>query len=128
MHSPHASETPDIAPKTTLLMLSSPPGQDMEALELALALAAFEHPVSVLLLGSGIGWLNTPQQPRKPGGKSPDKLMSALPMYDIEQVFYRVDDTNGHASPAGRQATLATGLSNDETRHLIQQHHHCLSF
>lgn len=128
MHSSHESDIPDIAPKATLLILSSPPGQDMEALELVLALAAFEHPVSVLLLGSGIGWLNTPQQPRKRGGKSPDKLVSALPMYDIEQVFYRVDDTHGHAPPTGIQATLATGLSNDETRHLIQQHHHCLSF
>lgn len=113
---------------STLIILSSPPSQDLEPLELALALAAFDHPVTLLLTGAGIGWLNRLQQPRKPAGKSPDKLVGALPMYDIERVYYSQADQRKLTPVSNTLHAVAKPLETPAIQQLLQQHKHCLRF
>jgi tRNA 2-thiouridine synthesizing protein C len=69
-----------------LIHITCPPTPDCEALEYALAMAAFDLPVHVLLSGDGIYWLQAPQEARKPGGRRPDKLLGALGIYGIDEV------------------------------------------
>ncbi|MFL0808757.1 MAG: DsrE family protein [Oceanobacter sp.] len=111
-----------------LIILSTPPSQDMEALELALALAAFEHPVTLLLTGAGVGWLYQQQQPRKPNGRSADKLMAVLPMYDIDQVYYADGDLQQLMPTRSSIHTFAKPLNTAGVQQLIQQSQHCLKF
>lgn len=120
--------TESVTARATLIILSTPPSQDMEPLELALALAAFDHPVSLLCCGAGLGWLLKPQQPRKGAGKSPDKLVSALPMYDIEQLWYSASSMTAVALDSDQLSPLAKPLDDAGVRRLIQQHQHCLRF
>ena len=72
--------------KHILIHITCPPTPDCEALEYALAMAAFDLSVRVLLSGDGIYWLQAPQQARKPGGRRPDKLLGALGIYGIDEV------------------------------------------
>lgn len=111
-----------------LIILSTPPSQDMEALELALALAAFEHSVTLLLTGAGIGWLYQQQQARKPNGRSADKLMAVLPMYDIDQVYYAAADIQQLAPGSASIHAFAKPLDTAAMQQLIQQSQHCLRF
>lgn len=72
----------------TTIVISSPPDPDLEALDLPLALAAFDQSVCLLFMGSGIFWLLEAQSSRKPMGKSPSRVISALPLYDCGPVYY----------------------------------------
>lgn len=91
-----------------LVHITTPPTPDCEALEYALAMAAFDLDVRVLFSGYGLGWLMNGQTPRKSGGKNPAKLLAALPMYGIDDIGYLAED--GFALP---KALQATPLSND---------------
>lgn len=84
------------------ILLTTPPTPDPEPAELALALATFDHEVQVICIGPGLGWLLDEQSSRKDGGKSPDKLLRAFPMYDIEHVGYRAQDLLPIAATASR--------------------------
>jgi len=72
--------------KQILILVTTPPTPDCEALEFALAMAAFDHDVSILFCGDGLFWLEAGQSERKPGGKNPQKLVKALPMYGIDNA------------------------------------------
>ena len=120
--------TESVQANSILILLSSPPSQDMEPLELALALAAFDHPVTLLCIGAGLGWLVSTQQPRKDQGKSPDKLVSALPMYDIDQIWYAKSALADWSLDAEQLTPLAQSLDDAGIRELIRQHQHCLRF
>ncbi|TNC84088.1 MAG: hypothetical protein CSH36_15440 [Thalassolituus sp.] len=72
--------------KQLLIIITTPPTPDCEALEFALAMAAFDHDVNIVFCGDGLFWLQPGQTARKPGGKNPQKLIKALPMYGIESI------------------------------------------
>lgn len=78
--------------KPLLIHITSAPTPDCEALEYALAMAAFDLDVRLLFSGAGLGWLVQGQSSRKPDGKNPAKLLSALPMYGIDELGYLTDD------------------------------------
>ena len=71
---------------STLIHVTPPPSPDCEALEYALALAAFDLEVAIVFSGDGLFWLQPNQSARSVGGKSPSKLLAALPMFGIENV------------------------------------------
>lgn len=75
-----------------LIIIRNAPSADLEAIELALAMGAFDHKVTLLFVGAGLLWLINHQQERKPDGKSPSKLVNALPIYDCEAVYYSRTD------------------------------------
>jgi tRNA 2-thiouridine synthesizing protein C len=78
--------------KKLLITINSAPTQDTEALEFVLAMLAFDHQVRLTFVGNGIFWLQTNQQARKLGGKSPQKLIAALEMYGCEHITYFEND------------------------------------
>ncbi|MCD8521529.1 MAG: DsrE family protein [Saccharospirillaceae bacterium] len=109
-------------------MIRSAPTAEPEALEMAMALAAFEHSVSLIFQGAGIFWLLNAQEARKAGGKSPAKLISALPMYDCDTLFYAEEDLQALNLQPSQLSPLATPLSAVEIPGIISNAHHCLSF
>lgn len=113
---------------TVCIIIRSAPAVDPEALEMAMALAAFEHKVSLIFQGAGIFWLLNAQEPRKTGGKSPAKFISALPMYDCGALFYAEEDLLAFNLQPSHLSPLATPLSAGELPDLIRNTQHCLSF
>ncbi|UXD87526.1 DsrE family protein [Thalassolituus hydrocarboniclasticus] len=113
---------------TVSIVIRSAPANDPEALEMALALAAFEHEIRLIFQGPGIFWLMKTQEARKPGGKSPAKVISALPMYDCEAIFYAQSDLQQLNIPAENLTPLAKPLSYSDITELLRSSQHCLSF
>lgn len=58
-----------------------------EALDMALAFAAFDEPVQLLFYGDGVFQLLAGQQTNGLGIKNISKTLDALPVYDITAVF-----------------------------------------
>jgi len=110
------------------ILLTTAPTPDPEPAELALALATFDHSVQIICLGAGIGWLHKNQSSRKDGGKSPDKLMKAFPMYDIEKVGFRTEDLMQIASTTEHLISFAQPMSDEAITSAISNAQHCLSF
>lgn len=96
-------------PKWDLMIhITTPPTLDSEVLELGMACAAFEQAVSFVFSGQGLHWLNPDLGAQRPGGKSPAKLLSALSMYDCDDLFVvGVSDS----MPAAAQTIDADGLA-----------------
>ena len=107
---------------TALIIITQAPGNSPESIELALAAAAFEQSVALVFTGLGTQWLNTNQLAQKQGGKNPANLIKALPMYDIEHIYYlsskNTTDKTANANPIDGKA-LQT---------LIHTSQHCLVF
>lgn len=55
-------------------------------IELAMAAAAFEQPVALLFSGDGV-WQLIDHQNTRVGEKNHSKLVSALPIYGIAEIF-----------------------------------------
>lgn len=111
-----------------LIMITAAPVADAEPIDMALALAAFDQPTTMLFLGQGIYWLINGQQARKPGGKSPSRLVAALPLYECEAIYYAASDLEPLCLNAEQLSSLATAATDDVIRTLIASSHHCLSF
>lgn len=60
-----------------------------EALDTALAAAAFDQPVTVVFMGDGVWQLLREQRPE--GGKSLEKQLGALPLYDIDTLYVEAE-------------------------------------
>jgi tRNA 2-thiouridine synthesizing protein C len=76
--------------KKILLILSRAPYGDAhakEALDVALTAAAFGLPVSLLLTQDAPALLLKSQQPQQIQQKNLASICSALPMYDIENIY-----------------------------------------
>ncbi|WP_430462534.1 hypothetical protein ACQUQU_07045 [Thalassolituus sp. LLYu03] len=113
---------------TVCVLITTPPSPDPEVAEMILALAAFDHEVQVIVKGAGLGWLVRGQLSRKPAGKSPDKVIGALPMYDVESIFYSTDDLALSPFAGASLQSFARGMSNPELQALLASADHCVSF
>jgi tRNA 2-thiouridine synthesizing protein C len=111
-----------------MIMIRSAPSADLETAELALALAAFDHKISLVFMGAGLLWLLNNQQERKPGGKSPSKLMNALPIYDCEDIYYSRTDLEYLQLDRSCINTVARELEPEDIQQLITKQQFCLSF
>lgn len=58
-----------------------------EALEIALASAAFEQNLAILFIGDGVWQLQTQQNSTAINCKSQQKLLSAFSMYDLNEIY-----------------------------------------
>ncbi|MEN9465093.1 MAG: hypothetical protein RL217_1274 [Pseudomonadota bacterium] len=108
------------------VLLRSAPSQDLEAAELALALAAFDEPVQVILQREGLFWL-LEQQARKAGGKSANKVLAAFALYDIA-LFANQDDAPLLSALSLMAPQSLHWLTSAEIANKIQQAKHCFSF
>jgi tRNA 2-thiouridine synthesizing protein C len=112
----------------TLIIVNSAPTLDLEPIELVLALAAFEQSPKLLLLGSGIFYANTLQQEKKVNGKAAGKVLSALPMYDCEEVFISQSDLAQLSLTQDDLQSFCTLVNDEEIKQLIHQSKHCVTF
>ncbi len=58
-----------------------------EALDMALAAAAFDQDVGLLFLGDGVWQLVRGQNPEAIGQKAFDKQLGSLPLYSIDRLY-----------------------------------------
>tara|TARA_B100000446_G_scaffold6676_1_gene6466 strand:- start:3645 stop:3986 length:342 start_codon:yes stop_codon:yes gene_type:complete len=110
-----------------LIIISTPPSLDLEPVELLLALAAFEQQPKVLLMGEGIFYANILQQSKRTNGKAAGKVMSALPMYDCEEIFICQTDVERFGLESDILQPFCTLLNKQQLHQLIQQSKHCVN-
>lgn len=110
-----------------LVIISSPPSLDLEASELVLALAAFDLPVTLVFVGLGTHWLYT-QNARKSGGKSAHKVLAALPIYGVEQVFCLKNDLALHGVEESSLPNFVHLLDQAQYQQQLAQSQHCFTF
>ncbi|MDF1761956.1 MAG: DsrE family protein [Oleibacter sp.] len=72
--------------KRWFITIHTAPTPDCEAIEFALAMAAFDQEVCLFFCQDGVWWLATEQATRRDGGKNPEKLINALAMYGITDI------------------------------------------
>lgn len=111
---------------STLIHVTTPPSPDCEALEYALALAAFDLEVAIVFSGDGLFWLQPNQSARSVGGKSPLKLLAALPMFGIENVGY--SSSVALDADSLNLSDNATRLNQDECAQWLSRANHVVSF
>lgn len=112
----------------TLIIINSAPTPDLEPIELLLALAAFEQKPKLLLLGAGIYHANAFQQEKKTQGKAAAKVLSALPMYDCEEIFISQSDLAQLSLSQEELQGFCQVISDNEIKQLIQHSKHCVTF
>lgn len=111
----------------TLIIISSAPTLDLEPVELALALAAFEQQPKILLMGQGIFYANTLQQAKRTNGKASNKVVSALPMYDCEEIFICQADIERFGLETDILQPFCTVVDKQQLQQLIKQSKHCVN-
>jgi len=110
-----------------LIIIESSPTPDLEASELALALAAFDLPVQVLFRGAGVFWL-LHQEERKIGGKSASKVLAAFPMYDIKKTLVTDQDIKKYNLNINSLIPSTSVIPTETLASLIKSAHHCFTF
>lgn len=93
-----------------------------DAIDLALACALFELPVSLLLLDDGVLQLLPNQQSGAIRQKNPNAMLEALPMYDIDRIFTSTQSLALHGLEASSLVPLPQVLDQDEVRALMARH------
>ena len=115
---PDISNTND-ATTDLLIHITTPPTLDLEPLELGMACAAFEQKVAFVFSGEGKNWLLKDLPALRPGGKSASKLISALAMYDCDQVFYLEDGDKEHHDNAQPLVTKDLKALQENSKHQL---------
>lgn len=101
-----------------VINIQTVPDAYLEPLELALAMAAFDHEVSLVFSQQGLTWLQPEKQSNIAGGKSPSKMLASLALFNINEV-YALDDKN---------IEMAQCISDKQYQALLNQAHYHLSF
>ena len=109
------------------ILIHTPPTADLEASELALALAAFDLPISLFFCGLGLTWL-MPQNARKPQGKSATKVLTSLPLYGVDNIYYFANDNVTFNLNIHNFETIAQALDPQTWQQKIHSHKQCLVF
>lgn len=110
-----------------VIIIDTPPAPDLEASELALALAAFDLPVQVIFKDAGVFWL-LPQDARKKGGKSASKVLSAFPLYGIKYASIAEEDIVKYSLNISKLPKTHKAIPNDKINSIIQSATHCFTF
>ncbi|WP_317928797.1 sulfurtransferase complex subunit TusC [Halioxenophilus sp. WMMB6] len=117
--------------KNCLLLVSHPPystrnGRD--AIDVALTFGAFEMAITVLFKGDGVWQLLANQQSDSIGQKSIAKLITALPMYDIDDIYVCAESLAQRGIQVSDLAIAAQPLAADGIHQLLNNQFHILSF
>jgi tRNA 2-thiouridine synthesizing protein C len=108
-----------------LLLMRQPPyasGHALEAVDVALVAAAFEMRVAVLFSGAGVWQLVTGQDGGALGTRTQGKVLSALPHYDVTDVFVCAESLAATGLHSGDLVLPVRTLSLAEQRALIASH------
>lgn len=109
--------------KKILIICRKPPygtSLSREAIDVALACAAFEQDMALLFLGDGIYQLLKDQQTDTIKSKNHGKVLSALPLYDIDQVYIDFEAMQKRQVATEDLLIPVNELSNDDIIALMQ--------
>jgi len=98
------------------------------SLDVALAAAAFDQPVSLLFVGDGVLQLQSGQDCDALGVKNLGRLLASLPLYDIEQVFVDAEAAQHYRLDLAAAPLPTRALDRDAMAELIRTHDHLLGF
>jgi len=93
-----------------------------DAIDLTLACALFDLPVSLLLLDDAVLQLLPHQKSGSIRQKSPNAMLEALPMYDIEQIYTSTQSLALHGLEASSLEPVPEVLDQNEVRALMARH------
>ena len=99
-----------------------------EALDMALACAAFDQRVALLFLGDGVLQLASGQHPEPIGQKPLDKQLGALPLYDVDELYAEADAFAARGLSADTSALPVRLLDAAAITALLNEHDVVLGF
>jgi tRNA 2-thiouridine synthesizing protein C len=113
-----------------VLIRHSPYGSSLAraSLDVALAAAAFDQPVSLLFTGDGVLQLLPGQDSEALGVRNPGRLLASLPLYDIEQVYVDAEAAARYRLDLGDAPVTALALERQQIMELIESHELLLGF
>lgn len=117
--------------KQFLIVCRRPPyGESFarEALDAAMAAAAFDQRVAILFLGSGVTQLFKQQSSATIAQKSLEKQLSALPLYDVNEIYVDAEALHQYHVSANDLSLPATPLNCDAIAALIARADIALNF
>ena len=118
--------------KTSVLILSRQCPYDgtlaQSAVDFSLAAAAFEQPVSLLLMGNGVLQLLNGQDTQGSSQKNIGKRLSSLPLYGIEKVYVDATSMARYDLQAEDLLLPVEILSDASLTALFSDHDHVVSF
>jgi len=98
------------------------------SLDVALAAAAFEQPVKLLFMGDGVLQLLPEQDSRAIGQKNIGRLLSSLPLYDIDMVYVDAEAVARHGIDLDSAQLPARALNERAIHQLMIGCDHLLGF
>lgn len=115
---------------TTLVISRRSPGHSLarSALDTTLALAAFDMPVDLLLLGDGVLQLLPEQDSRELGVRNLGKLLDSLPLYDVDSVHVDARAATRFGLTRQDLPDYARLVTLEEQRALLSSYRHVLGF
>lgn len=99
-----------------------------EALDVALAAAAFDQPIALLFLGDGVAQLLTAHDSAAISEKSFEKQLSALPLYDINLIYVDAAALQQRGISTANLSLPAQAVSDIEMITLLKNHDVVLNF
>jgi tRNA 2-thiouridine synthesizing protein C len=100
-----------------------------EALDSALAAAVYDQDISLLFIDDGVFQLLKSQSGREIAQKSLDAIISALPYYDIENIYIHTESlAQRHIVAEDIVVANVILLDNTAAAKLFEQQDHILSF
>lgn len=105
------------APMNTLIVVDSAPYGSFrcrEALDMALAMAAFDQPVSLLLRGNAVNWLRPGQEPAAIEQKNLARNLGVAPIYGVNQILAEARSLEDHGIETRQLPQFVTLIDADE--------------
>ena len=99
-----------------------------DALDVALTASVFEQDISLLFLADGVFQLLQDQQPQGIQQKNISANLSALPMYDIDQIFVSASALKARGLKKEQLSLPAELLDDQQIAALISRHDQVMSF
>ncbi|MDB6062105.1 MAG: tRNA 2-thiouridine(34) synthase TusC [Verrucomicrobiaceae bacterium] len=99
-----------------------------EAIDVAMAAAAFDQQVALLFLGDGVLQLINRQDGAAISQKSFEKQLSALPLYDVNTIYIDSDALDKRKLSASDLSLPVTLLNRDEITALLSRSDFALNF
>ena len=113
----------EVAKTILFIMQRAPYGSSAtrEALDAALASAAFEQTVQLLFCGDGVWHLITDQRPHLINAKDTSKMLQALEYYDISDVYADKSSLADRQLDSNALAIPAKPVDDDSIRQLVKK-------
>lgn len=99
-----------------------------EALDTAMAAAAFDQKVSLVFIGDGVWQLLANQQPQAIGQRSLEKQLATLPLYDVDRLYADAAALSQRGLHTGDLSLPVEVLDSDAIATLLRQQDVVLSF